>query len=141
MEAMKTYQRKIEKMMDARPKLFGLILRDMSLEGKDEVVQDPDYDVLSEATDPEKLWQVIVKTHKIDCVTSVDTVKELAAGKAYQSIKQGPFETLAQYSERIRETYGAYKATEKDPVDAPIDVKEPDQAMDFLQNMKYRWVM
>jgi len=66
MEAMKTYQRKIEKMMDARPKLFGLILRDMSLEGKDEVVQDPDYDVLSEATDPEKLWQVIVKTHKID---------------------------------------------------------------------------
>jgi hypothetical protein len=91
MEAMKTHQRRVKKMMDARPKLFGLILRHMSPESKDEVAQDPDYDVWSKATDPEKLWQAIVKTHKIDCVTSVDAVKELAARKAYQSIKQGPF--------------------------------------------------
>jgi hypothetical protein len=103
-----------EKMMDAHPKLFGLILRHMSPESKDEVAQDPDYDIWSEATDPEKLWQAIVKTHKIDCVTSVDAVKELVARKAYQSIKQGPFETLAQYSKQLRETYHAYKATEKD---------------------------
>jgi hypothetical protein len=79
-------------------------------------------------------------------VTSIDGVKELAARKAYQSIKQGPFETLAQYSKRCRETYHAYKATEKDPVDAPIDVKEPDQAMDFFyaefkQNVKNGWAM
>jgi hypothetical protein len=67
-------------------------------------------------------------------------VKELAARKAYQSIKQGLFETLAQYSERCRETYFAYKVTKKDPVDAPIDVKEPDQVMDFfhgLDDIKY----
>jgi len=115
MEAMKAHQRRLEKMIDARPKLYGLILRHMSPESKDEVAQDPNYDDWSEATDPEKLWQAIVKTHKIDCVTSVDAVKELAARKAYQSIKQGPFETLAQYSERFRETYRAYKATEKDP--------------------------
>jgi hypothetical protein len=81
MEAMKAHQRRIEKMIDARPKLFGLILRHMSLESKDEVAQDPDYDTWSEATDPEKLWQAIVRTHKIDCVTSVDAVKELAARK------------------------------------------------------------
>jgi hypothetical protein len=140
MEAMKAHQRRVEKMMDACPKLFGLILRHMSPESKDEVAQDPDYDVWSEATDPEKLWQAIVRTHKIDCVTSVDTVKELAARKAYQSIKQGPFETLAQYSERFRETYHAYKATKKDPIDNPIDVKEADQAMDFshgLDDIKY----
>jgi hypothetical protein len=131
MEAMKVHQRRVEKMIDARPKLFGLILRHMSPESKDEVAQDLDCDVWSEATDPEKLWQAIVKTHKIDWATSVDAVKELAARKAYQSIKQGPFETLAQYSERFRETYRAYKATEKDPVNNPIDVKEADQAMDF----------
>jgi hypothetical protein len=40
-----------------------------------------------------------------------------------------------QYSERFRETYHAYKATEKDPVDAPIDIKEPDQAMDFFHGL------
>jgi len=153
MEAMKAHQRRIKKMMDARPKLFGLILRHMSPESKDEVAQDPDYDVWNEATDLEKLWQAIVRTHKIDCVTSVDAVKELAARKAYQSIKQGPFETLAQYSEWFRETYRAYKATEKDPVNNLIDVKEADQAMDFFhglddvkyaefkQNVKNGWAM
>jgi hypothetical protein len=69
------------------------------------VAQDPNYETWSEATDPEKLWQAIVKTHKVDCVTSIDAVKELVARKAYQSIRQGLFETLAQYSERFRETY------------------------------------
>jgi len=55
MEAMKTHQRKVKKMVDSRPKLFGLILRPTSPESKDEVAQDPDYDIWSEATDPEKL--------------------------------------------------------------------------------------
>ncbi len=53
MEAMKAHQRRVEKMVDAHPKLFGPILRHMSPESKGEVAQDPDYDVWSEATDPE----------------------------------------------------------------------------------------
>jgi hypothetical protein len=153
MDAMKAHQRKLERMMDECPKLYGLILRHMSTESKDEVAQDPDYDTWTEATDPEKLWQAIVSTHKVDCVRSVDAVIELAARKAYQSIRQGSFETLAQYSERFRETYRAYKATEKDPIDNPIGVSEPDQAMDFFhgldegryaefkQNVKNGWAM
>ncbi len=51
------------------------------------VAKDLDYDVWSEAMDPEKLWQAIVKTHKVDCVTSVEAIKELVARTAYQSIK------------------------------------------------------
>jgi hypothetical protein len=153
MDAMKAHQRKLERMRDDCPKLYGLILRHMSPESKDEVAQDPDYEDWSEATDPEKLWKAIVSTHKVDCVTSVDAVKELAARKAYQSIRQGSFETLAQYSERFRETFQAYKATEKDPKDHPIDVSEADQAMDFFhglddgrygefkQNVKNGWAM
>jgi hypothetical protein len=135
MDAMKAHQRKLERMKDDCPKLYGLILRHMSPESKDEVAQDPDYETWSEATDPEKLWKAIVATHKVDCVTSGDAVKELAARKAYQSIRQGSFETLAQYSERFRETYRAYKATEKDPIDHPIAVSEPDQAMDFFHGL------
>jgi hypothetical protein len=135
MDAMKAHQRKFERMKDDCPKLYGLILRHMSPESKDEVAQDPDYEVWSEATGPEKLWKAIVLTHKVDCVTSVDAVKELAARKAYQSIRQGSFETLAQYSKRFREAYRAYKATEKDPIDHPIDVSEPDQAMDFFHGL------
>jgi hypothetical protein len=44
MDAMKAHQRKLERMMDERPKLYGLILRHMSAESKDEVAQDPDYE-------------------------------------------------------------------------------------------------
>jgi hypothetical protein len=35
---------------------YGLICHHMSAESKDEVSQDPDYEVWSDATDPEKLW-------------------------------------------------------------------------------------
>jgi hypothetical protein len=55
--------------------------------------------------DPEKLWQAIIRTHKVDTVSNVDAVKDLEARKAYQNIKQGSFETLAQYSVRFRDTY------------------------------------
>jgi hypothetical protein len=138
MDAMKAHHRKLERMTNERPKLYGLILRHMSAESKDEVTQDPNYETWSEATDPEKLWQVIMKTHKVDWVTSIDAIKELVARKAYQSIRQGSFETLAQYSERFSETYRAYKAIEKDPVDNPIRVSEPNQAIDFFHGLDDR---
>ncbi len=43
-------------MEDEHPKLYGMILRHMSAESKDEVAQDPDYETWSDVTDPEKLW-------------------------------------------------------------------------------------
>jgi hypothetical protein len=77
----------------------------MIMESKDEVAQDADYEIWHKAADPEKLWQVIVKTHKVDCMSNVSNVKELMARKAYQQIKLGPFKSLAQFSERFRETH------------------------------------
>jgi hypothetical protein len=85
-----------------RPKLYGLIRQHMSLESKDEVSKEPDY----------------------------AEVKALAARKSYQSIKQGSFESLAQYSERFRETYRAYKESAVN-----VDVGEADQAMDFFHGL------
>jgi hypothetical protein len=54
-----------------RPMLYGLILSHMSMESKDEVTQDPDYQTWQTATDPEKLWQAIMRTHRVDCVSHV----------------------------------------------------------------------
>jgi hypothetical protein len=51
------------------------------------------------------LWQVIIKMHKVNCISNVDAIKELTARKAYQNIKQGSFETSAQYGECFRDTY------------------------------------
>jgi hypothetical protein len=57
-------------------------------------------------------------------------VKELMARKAYQQIKQGPFESLTQFSERFRETYWSYKNTLMST--NPVNIEEKEQAMDFF---------
>jgi hypothetical protein len=129
-EALKEHSKLIARMKLDRPKLYGLILEHMSVESKDEVAQDADYETWHKATDPEKLWQTIVKTHKVDCVSNVSQVKELTARKAYQQIKQGPFESLAQFSERFRETYRSYKNTSTSA--SPVNIEEKEQAMDFF---------
>jgi len=83
--------------------------------------------------DPEKLWKAITRTHKVDCVSNIDAVKELTARKSYQNIKQESFETLVQYSARFRDTYKSYKATET--VESPVDVTEKEQALDFFHGL------
>ena len=133
LEKFKEHSRKLTKMEDDRPKLYGLIMKNMSVESKDEVAQEPNYDTWHSEKDPEKLWQAIIETHKVDCVSSVSAIKELAARKAYQNIKQGPFESLAQYSERFRDTYRGFKAT--GTATRPIDVTEEEQALDFFHGL------
>ncbi len=91
------------KQVEMRPKLYGLIRQHMSLESKDEVAKEKDCDQWHANTDPEKLWQAIERTHKVDSSSNVDEVKSMAARKAYKNIKQGTFEMLAAYSERFRE--------------------------------------
>ena len=82
LEEFKDHCRKVSKMEDDRPKLFGLIMQHMSVESKDEVAQDEDYETWMRDKDPEKLWQAIIRTHKVDCVSNVDAVKELTVRKS-----------------------------------------------------------
>jgi hypothetical protein len=126
LEMLKEYNKQVAN----HPKLYGLIRQHMSLESKDEVSKEPDYEVWHADTDPEELWQAIEKTHKVDSVSNVTEVKALAVRKSYQSIKPGSFESLAQYIERFRETYRAYKESTVN-----VDVGEADQAMDFFHGL------
>jgi len=48
----------------------------------------------------------------------------------YQQTKQGPFESLSQFSERFRETYRSYKNTLA--ATNPVSIEEKEQAMDFF---------
>jgi hypothetical protein len=82
LEAVKGHTKRLEKMVEDRPKLYGLIMQHMSVESRDEVAQDPDYVTWHAEKDPEKLWKAIVKTHKVDCVSNVTAVQELTARKA-----------------------------------------------------------
>jgi hypothetical protein len=62
LEAIKGYAKNIEKMKDNRPKLYGMIWEKMSVESRDEVSQDDDFEAWSNEADPERLWQAIVRT-------------------------------------------------------------------------------
>jgi hypothetical protein len=59
----------------------------------------------------------------------MDQVKELTTRKVCQTMKQGPFELLGQYSERFRETYWSYKNMAN--AEAHLDIGEAEQVMDF----------
>jgi hypothetical protein len=133
LEAVKGHTKRFAKMVEDRPKLYGLIMQHMSVESKDEVPQDPDYVTWHAEKDPEKLWKAIVKTHKVDCISNVTAVQELTARKAYQNIKQEAYETLAQYSERFREVYKGYK--EAATTANPVNISESEQAMDFSHGL------
>jgi hypothetical protein len=132
-EAIKGLAKEIDKMRADRPRLYGLIRQHMSVESRDEVAQQPDYADWHAEKDPEKLWQAIIKMHKVDSASHVMEVMELMARKAYQGIRMGTFETLAMYSERFHETYRAYKATAS--ATNPVDVKDEEQAMDFFHGL------
>lgn len=67
----------------------------MSVESRDEVSQERDYATWHAKKDSERLWQMTVKMHKVDCMSNVNKVMELVARKAYQNIKMGSFEMLA----------------------------------------------
>jgi hypothetical protein len=55
----------------------------MSLESKDEVAKERDYEQWHANTDPEKLWQAIECMHKVDSSSNVDKVKSMAARARY----------------------------------------------------------
>jgi hypothetical protein len=121
-EAIKGLAKEIDKMRADRPRLYGLIRQHMSVESRDEVAQQPDYEDWHAEKDSEKLWQAIVKTHKVDSASHVTEVMELTGRKAYQGIRMGTFETLAMYSKRFHETYRAYKATASGT--NPVDIRD-----------------
>jgi hypothetical protein len=52
----------------------------------DEIRDFPVYEEWYAETDPEKLWQTIQRTHKVDCLINVNEVIELPTRKAYHSL-------------------------------------------------------
>jgi hypothetical protein len=130
LEALKEHQKFLDKMKNDRPKLFGLIMQHLSAESKDEIRDSPDFEEWYAETDPEKRWQAIERTHKVDCLSNVNEVIELSARKAYHSQRQGALETLVQYSDRFRETYRSYK--ENCP---NLNISDKEQAMDFFHGL------
>jgi hypothetical protein len=61
------------------------MMKNMSVESRDEIPQEPEYEIWHADKDPKWLWQAVIKPHKVDCVSNVMVIKELVARKAYQN--------------------------------------------------------
>ena len=88
------------------PSYMGLL---WSTKCKDVIKTEAVYDTWHANKDPEKLMQVLEKTHKVDSVSAVSEIEELAARQHYYTIKRGPYKSLIQFRERFRATYKAFK--------------------------------
>ncbi len=53
-EAVKEYAKKLAKVEAESPKMYGFIMQHLSVESKDEIAQEPDYEIWSKALDAEK---------------------------------------------------------------------------------------
>mmetsp|Transcript_2597 Transcript_2597/g.3956 ORF Transcript_2597/g.3956 Transcript_2597/m.3956 type:complete len:176 (+) Transcript_2597:501-1028(+) len=85
-------------------------------------------------TDPLELWLLIEDTHKVNSISKVEEVTKLAARTTYNSIRQGPYESIIAFKERFNSAHESYVAQ-----DNPKH-EDKDSAMDFfraLDNARY----
>jgi hypothetical protein len=122
------------KMKAKRAGLYGFIWRHLSLESHDKMKEATDFDTWDNEKDPEKLWQEIVCTHKVNTTSGVSAIKQRSARVTYLNCHQGGFESLVSYKERHVAAYKSYK-DEGNP-----EIDEASRAMDFfdgLDRLKY----
>ncbi len=88
------------KMKGKRAALYGFIWKHLSLESWDKMKESVDFDTWDSAKDPEKLWQEIVSTHKVNSTSGVSAIKQHSARVTYLNCRQGGSESLVSYKER-----------------------------------------
>jgi hypothetical protein len=86
LEDMKAHRKKIREMEDDRSKLFALIIMYLSEESLDAVKREPNWDKIEEDADPEGLWKLVEKKHKVHTTSEVKEVTKLTARANYQMI-------------------------------------------------------
>jgi hypothetical protein len=64
-------------MKNDRPKLFGLIMLHLSAKSKDAIRDSPDFGEWYAETDPENLLPTIERTHKVDCLSYVKSLRTI----------------------------------------------------------------
>ena len=129
MEAVKDYRKKLIKMNADRPKLYALIMQYLSKESLDEVKWSNDFEDIKKATDPLELWKLVEESHKVNSISKVEAVTKLAARSTYQGMRQGPYERIIQYKERLDTAKKSYEEQGNPPME-DIDI-----AMDFFKGL------
>jgi len=105
---MKEYRKEIMKMRNERPKLYALILQYLGDESLEEIKRSDKFEKIDEETDPLGLWLLVEETHKVNSISKVEAVTKQAARSTYQTMRQGPFESIITYKERFTIALKAY---------------------------------
>jgi hypothetical protein len=117
------------KMKAKRAALYGFIWRHLSLESRDKMKESKDFDTWDKKKDPEKLWQEIVSTHKVNTTSGVSAIKQQSAHVTYLNCRQGGFESLVSYKERH---VSGYKSCHDE---GNPEIDEAARAMDFFDGL------
>mmetsp|Transcript_2609 Transcript_2609/g.3980 ORF Transcript_2609/g.3980 Transcript_2609/m.3980 type:complete len:661 (+) Transcript_2609:626-2608(+) len=134
MEDVKEHRKQLLKMHTDRPKVYALILQYISEESLDEIKRSDKWEDIEKQTDPLELWLLIEETHKVNSISKVEEITKLAARTTYNSIRQGPYESIITFKERFNSAHEAYIA-QGNP-----KLEDKDIAMDFfraLDNARY----
>ena len=134
LEDLKEYRKELIKMRNEQPTLYALILQYLSDESLEENKRSDKFEKIDEETDPLGLWLLVEETHKVNSISKVEAITKLAAHSAYQTMRQGPFESIITYKERFTIALKAYN------VQGNPEMEDKDIAMDFfrgLDNARY----
>jgi hypothetical protein len=117
------------RMQEKRVHLYGFIWKHLSLESRDKIKEEKDFDVWSQGKDAEKLWQAIIATHKVNTTSNVSALKQRSAWVIYMNCHQGGFESVIAYKERFITACKNY-TDEGNP-----EKDEESRAMDFFDGL------
>jgi len=111
------------------PKLYALMWKYLSAESIEEVLKYEDFDEVVNKGDPLALWLAIKATHKIGAEAHDHLAQKANARHAYQSIRQGPFETIVAYKKKFTVHLEAYTES------GNTEMEAGDIAMDFYRGL------
>jgi len=126
LEAVKSRQREILNMKSKRASLYAYILSKISKESLDELKRHEDYETIVSKTDPLDLWKALTAIHQVSTKSKLDFMIKNQAFKDYTSVRQGPFESIADFKVKFDAKYKSY-------LDHGNPKREdPDVAIEFL---------
>jgi hypothetical protein len=129
LEDMKAYLKELADYRRDMPKLYALILQYLSDESLDAVQKEVGWAVVEQDANPEALWQLVEKKHKVHSASEVETAVKLAARTQLVTTRQGAFETIIAFKQIYTNALKAYK-DQKNPVKSL-----QDEAMDFFSKL------
>lgn len=128
-ELQKTRCKTIVRMKQDAVKLYGVIHKSLSLESKDAIREDPNYEDFTDRKDALGLWKAVIRSHYAGTDSQNPEMRLRKIRSKYHSIRQSPFEHLVSYKERFDEYLEAYE-NEMGNTLSPTQV-----ALDFVDNL------